>query len=243
MCGERGLLLRYDRATGVFTRVETPEPARLFGVFPLSAQDVWVVGESSAEGRAGVLWRYDGQAVRAVEGLPAEVTSAPAWFKVWGRSAQDMWVVGLGDRALHLGPSGWEAIPTPRRLFTVHGDEARVVAVGGFASGLIVEGDGALSAPALRDVTPGDVPQVNGVWVSADGVTTAAGVYGALWQQPSRGGRWGVLAEVPTRDQDLHAVYRDPLGGVWAVGGFVASEPMRDGVLVYVGSAPPRLGP
>jgi hypothetical protein len=239
MCGEQGLLMRYDRATQRFERIPTPSPARLFGVFPVSADEVWIAGESSDDARLGVLWRYDGATVAPPTDLPAEVAAAPAWFKVWGRSAQDLWVVGLGDVALHRGASGWQVVPSGRRLFTIHGDATHAVAVGGFASGLIVEADAAASQPTLTDITPKDAPQFNGVWVSDDGATTAAGIYGALWQRPSPGGSWAALAEVPTQDEDLHAVYRDPTGGVWAVGGFVASSPMRDGVMVYVGTNAP----
>lgn len=238
MSGEGGLLMRYDRAQNQFTRIPTPQPARLFGVFPVSDQDVWIVGEDFVN-RLGVLWHYDGTQVQTPDDLPAEVAATPtAWFKVWGRSSEDLWVVGLGEQALHRTTSGWQIKKTPRRLFTVHGDSvSRVVAVGGFASGLITERAPGSATDDFLDITPADAPQFNGVWVSDDATITTAGIYGALWQRAADNGPWTTIKNIPDAisDKDFHAVYRDPEGGIWAVGGFVISEPLTNGLLVYVG--------
>ncbi len=240
MSGENGLLLRYDRTQNQFTRIPTPQPARLFGVFPVSDQDVWIVGEDVVN-RLGVLWHYDGTQIQTPADLPAEVANTPtAWFKVWGRSSEDLWIVGLGEKALHRTASGWQIKTTPRRLFTVHGDStSRVVAVGGFASGLIAERAPTSTTDDLLDITPTDAPQFNGVWVSDDATITTAGIYGAIWQRTenTENSTWTTIKNIPTAisDKDFHAVYRDPEGGIWAVGGFVISEPLTNGLLVYVG--------
>ena len=39
-----------------------------------------------------------------------------------------------------------------------------------------------------------------------------------------------------TDSQALHAVWRDPTGGVWSVGGDILGAPTRDGIAVYYGA-------
>lgn len=234
MSGEGGLILRYSRSAGTFERMETPdaEPT-IFGIHPLAPDDVWAVGGVLA-GNRGVVWRYDGTAWSAVDDVPAEALSGGQLFKVWGRSSEDLWIVGLGRVALHRSSTGWAVVPTTRQLFTVHGDASTTLAVGGFQDGLVVQADG----EALRDVTPPEAPQLNGVFVRPGGDALAVGVQGAIWRRS--GGTWRAEPDTPATREDYHAVYVDPAGGEWAVGGFVVSAPFVRGMLAYRGAMAPQ---
>lgn len=234
IAGAQGVVLRGD--PGGLTRVIGPSEAYLFGVFPAPDGSVWAVGvQSDGMGaRGGELWRLDGDRF-VLEDVPAEAAAAGAFFKVWGRSAEDLWVVGLGGVALHRTAAGWTTHDTPRgrRLLTVHGNATESVAVGGFIDALVVSlGDG-----AVTDQTPAGAPQFNGVWMDPSGDAVAVGVGGAVWTRTA--GTWAADEDAPVSRRDWHAVYRDPKGGVWTVGGQVVVEPFDDGWLGYRGEAPP----
>ncbi|HRE89156.1 MAG TPA: hypothetical protein PK095_08445, partial [Myxococcota bacterium] len=83
------------------------------------------------------------------------------------------------------------------------------------------------------DASPPDVPPLNGVWVQADGTTVVVGAAGSVYER--RGTVWRAPSDVPASLDDYHAVYVDPEGGVWAVGGFLLVEPQRRGMLLHYG--------
>jgi hypothetical protein len=115
---------------------------------------------------------------------------------------------------------------TRRDLFTVHGNETLVAAVGGFGTGVIVESQGA----RWRDATPADAPHVIGVWLDAD-ASYAVGIEGAVLRRVD--GVW-TRQETGLSVQDaLHSVWVDPEGGVWAVGGQVLEVPLVRGIMIY----------
>lgn len=228
MAGEAGLVLRYDRAADRFTRIEgVPANVTLYGIFELPSGDVWTVGGNSSGGR---VFKLSGSTF-AEETVPAEAAEAGRFFKVWGRSATDLWVVGVGDKMLYRDGSGWQVFDTPRggRLTTVHGNSSQVVAVGGFTEGLVV--DASSSGPV--DASPSGVSPLNGVWVQTDGTVVAVGAAGTVIER--RGSVWRTPNGVPGSLDDYHAVYVDPAGGVWAVGGFLLVEPQRRGMLLHYG--------
>lgn len=232
MAGEGGLVLRYDRASDVFERVEgVPDNITLFGIFEIGS-DVWAVGGEEA-GSNGHIYKLAGTTFVEDDTVPAEAKAAGHFFKVWGRASTDLWVVGLGDKMLHRDGTGWHVVATPggRRLFTMHGNDVTAVAVGGFASAVVVEASGGV----VSDVTPPDTKQLNGVWVEPDGTVIAVGVEGTVLER--RGSVWRTPAKVPDYLDDYHAVYVDPAGGVWAVGGAIVVEPPREGVLLHYGDA------
>lgn len=232
MCGEQGLALRYTRKTARFDAFDVGD-ATLFGILPLASDDVWAVGGSAEEGY-GVAYHFDGTSFSEVTDLPPAATEA-ALFKIWGTAGEDLWMVGLGGTAFRLDGSdpdaGWKSVPVPsgRRLFTVHGARGHVVAVGGYASGLIAEVEG----DELRDVTPEDAPQLNGVWVTDAESALAAGNEGGIFRE--QGGDWARIAGAPAVDGDYHAVHVDPDGGEWFVGGRIAAEPYDRGLVVHRG--------
>lgn len=229
MVGDGGLILRHRRGSGTFERMETPGDPTLFGVIAFAEDDVWAVG-GRLEDNTGVVWRFDGEAWRAVEDVPAEGLSSGQLFKVWGRSADDLWIVGLGRVALHRTAAGWQVVPTPRQLFTIHGNASAAVAVGGFQSGLIVD----VAGDAVMDVTPEGAPQLNGVWVTPSGDALAVGIQGAIWRRHD--GAWAREA-APQSRLNFHATWVDPAGGEWAVGGAVVAPPFDQGMLSHRGDA------
>lgn len=235
MSGQAGLVLRYDRDRDAFARVEgVPAGVTVFGVFEVGGE-VWAVG-GEASGSVGHAYQLQGDVFVEDAWIPSEVEEAGHFFKVWGRAPDDLWIVGLGGKMLHRDAGGWRAIDTPtgRRLFTVHGNATIAVAVGGFATGLVVEAIG----DTLVDATPPALKQLNGVWVEADGTVVAVGVEGSVRER--RGSIWSTPSGLPTTLDDYHAVYVDPDGGVWAVGGFLVVEPQKDGMLLHYGEPIPN---
>jgi hypothetical protein len=230
MVGEAGLILRYRPSTKTFERITAPEPITLFGVWGRSSEDVWYVGGNVA-GRRGVVWRDDGSGPRVPEATLTSTTST--FFKVYGFASGETWSVGQGGTTMHFDGVAFDAPTSGTRLplFTVHGtDPAHVWAVGGVADGVILAWDGT----AWVDETPPETPQVNAVFASTAERVHAAGFNGRMWAREA--GVWGELDGVPTFD-DLHSVWVDDEGGIWAGGGQLASDPPRDGVLVHYGRA------
>jgi len=238
MSGEAGLVLRHDRASGRFDKIAgVPANVTLFGIFETGGEVFAVGGETSgSSGSSGHVYKLTGEAFVEDATVPSEAKSAGQLFKVWGRSPTDLWVVGLGNKMLHRDGSGWKVIDTPsgRRLFTVHGNDTIAVAVGGFATGLVVEATGT----SVSDVTPPAAKQFNGVWVDREGGVVAVGVEGTVMER--RGSVWKSPSGLPGTLDDYHAVYVDPDGGVWAVGGFLVVEPQKKGMLLHYGETLPN---
>jgi hypothetical protein len=226
--GEAGLALRYDRTTDRFERIEgVPAAVTLYGVL-ITDSDVWAVGGDDR----GRVFRLDGEAFTE-DPIP---DGTDRLFKVWGTTSDDLWAVGLGDTILRRSSDGWRALPSPvpERLTTVHGNGSLTVAVGGFLAAQAVElGD------ALVDISPPSAKALNGVWVTTDGAVVAVGVEGTVLERS--GSVWRAPSSLPTTLDDYHAVYVDPDGGVWAVGGFIVVEPQRRGMLLHYGPPIPGL--
>ncbi|MFO0744243.1 MAG: hypothetical protein U1F43_01025 [Myxococcota bacterium] len=238
--GEAGLALRYVRQTQQFTKLTGAEAGvTLFGIFPVPGARVWVVG-SDTRNNLGKVYNVDGDALVPAADLPEGAGDGSPFFKVWGRSETDLWIVGLGQAALHRTAGGWVSFPTTAqgRLFTVHGNADTTVAVGGFITASAV----ALSDSGVSDITPSGAPQLNGVFVEPSGRVVAVGTGGAVWQRAPAGGAWSEVT-VPSSLLDYHAVYVDPTGDVWAVGGFVLSDPLRQGMLLHFGAPIPTAVP
>jgi hypothetical protein len=230
MCGDGGTVLRHDRGTGTTEIIDTPTDLLMFGVHEIAPGEVWAVGGDPIQ-QGGVVLRLEGDAFGQLE-VPTEAENG-SFFKVWGATPDDVWIVGHGGKALHWDGASLSAVDVPqgRPLLTVHGVGDDVVAVGGFASGLLVHVQGG----QLVDVTPPAAPQVNGVFVTPHQTAWAAGTHGAILERID--GAWTMLEDVPRLSQDYHAVYADPDGGVWAVGGDIVAPPYRRGVLTYFGEA------
>lgn len=231
LAGEQGLVLRYDLDSKQFTRLVTPGGKTLFGIWGTSAANIYAVGgESDNESGGGVIWHFDGVTWSAVDLSPLLPGGVPTLFKVWGRSASDVYVVGLQGVALHYDGQQWRLIETaaPRPLFTVHGDADRVMATGGFAEGVIFE----LQGGRFVDRASPGTPQMNGVYVTP-GLAAAAGVAASLALRTETG--WELVDTTLNTSRDFHAVWIDPEGGIWAVGGDLTVS-LTQGMLAYSGN-------
>ena len=224
MGGENGLILRYD--DGMFRRMTTPGTAIVYGIWGTSPEDLWAVGGNVIRG--AFARRYDGVSWSKAAGFPSDLALSQSLFKVWGRGKNDVWMVGTGGVVLRYDGSRFERTQsgTDSHLITLHADGERTAAVGGLGRGVIIENDGT----GWEDVTPSRSPQVLGVWLAGE-TGYAVGVEGAVLR--SQGGKWEKVDTGIDMQEALHAVWVDPEGGVWAVGGQVLAPPLVDGVMIY----------
>ena len=232
MGGEGGMILRNQ--SGAFTRMTTPGAATVFGIWGAAPDDVWAVGGAS-DSTGGFAWRLQGDAWVDEPTLPADIPTGADVWKIFGAGPSDAWLVGSNGVALH-----WDgAALTPgdtgvgSSLFTVHAAGGRYVAVGGLATGIIVEDEGA----GWKNVTPDPAPSgLSGVTVTAAGGGVAVGSFGAvLTRDPAAG--WAEADLGFTIGQNLHGSWIDDQGGLWAVGGQTFSPPYDDGVLLHRGTS------
>lgn len=240
--GSDNLFLRYD--AGKFERLPTPGLAKhtIYGITALDPNDVYLVG--AAAGRNGFIWHYDGRRVTELE-LPDAVPldehhDAPGLFKVWARSSKEVWAVG--DRGLVLNgnaDAGFKLVQAggEERLFTVSGNAHQVAIVGGTGAGQLWEG----SVKRLVDHTPDQAPLLQGVDVTAQGYVWAVGAGGSIYR-----GKAGHFVVVDPglgfgAAESLHAVWVDPQGGVWAVGGDVQTANLDQGLALHSNSAVPEI--
>ncbi len=200
-----------------------------FGVWGPGDGTAWAVGgDPSAPSDAAAAWYFDGGTWAEVA-LPEDAAAKFALYKVWGSAADDVWAVGAGGIILHHDGAAWGSVPslTTVPLFTFH----EGYAVGGVATGAILranDGGGSFTeesppyALPITGVHGGDAP-------------VAVGAQGSVWFRTD--GAWVADPRERPTYQDLHSVWRDPDGGVWAVGGHVSSAPLIQGALVYSGDA------
>lgn len=236
MAGSGGHIARYRRSTGQFEAFQAPTDTQLFGILPVSKTEVWAVGGPGLckeNQPCGVVWRFDGTAWAEAPGLAADVRNKASWNKICKDAKGHLLVVGSQGRMLRWDGQVWTepASGTDRMLLTCHTGGNRTVAVGGFGTGALVEDAG----QGFADATPADMPQMNGVYVDAKGRAVAGGVYGSLWESKCPTCAWQPAAGAPEALLDHHAVYRDPQGGIWAVGGQILSEPFAGGQLLHYG--------
>jgi hypothetical protein len=240
--GSNATFLRYDN--GSFERLHPPGLGKhtVFGVWAAGSNDVYAVG--SAAGKNGFIWYYDGHDVRDVP-LPAELPEdqggeVPGLFKVWGLSPRDVWVVGGNGVVLRGNASdGFKTVKAGGNdiYFTVYGSGDEVVVVGGSTGGVLLEGAG----DPLIDRTPPSAPLLQGAFVEASGRIWAVGQGGRIYT-----GNRESLRPVETGlelapSESLHAVWVDPEGGVWAVGGNVLTPDLDRGVAMHSGVDVPEI--
>lgn len=234
--GEGGLILRYQ--DGSFTRMETPAASTVFGIWGATPDDVWAVGGDS-DATGGFAWRLQGDTWAPEPSLPADVSAGAAVWKVYGTAADDAWFVGSNGVALHWDGTSLRPGDTGvgSSLFTVHAAGDRYVAVGGAASGIIVEYEG----DAWTNVTPDPPPQgLSGVALGPDGGGIAVGAYGSVYARQD--GSWTQEDLGFNVAPNLHGSWIDEGGGVWAAGGQTYSPPFDDGILLHRGESVPTDG-
>ena len=233
--GSGATILRGD--TSGFTRQQGADVLAnltLYGIWGSSPNDIYAVGGYA--GRWGFVWHStDGQTWTAVE-LPDDLPltdegELPGFFKVWGSSASDVWVVGTHGTVLHYDGAAWSVVPsgTTELLFTVHGNVDTVAIVG---TNTVLTGD----IGGLTDVTPDGAGILQGVTVRDDGTITASGASGSLWTRGTDGAWIQEINASGVAPESLHAVWTDPDGGRWAVGGGVLTPALNAGVILHDGA-------
>jgi hypothetical protein len=225
MSGSNGTILKYEN--GAFTKLPTPGSLIVFGMWGEVANDVWAVGGNFAGG--GFAWRFDGTAWTNVDAVPADITSQGTCFKVNGLTANDLWISGTNGTTLHWNGTSLdrEDVPVEASLLSVGGNSKRFITVGGAFDGVIYENEG----DGWKSAISGGGPVLTGVAVSEDDAY-AVGQFGTVLRRGSTG--WKPEPDRVT-DQNLHATWIDPDGGVWAVGGHFDTPPMTAGVLIHKG--------
>jgi hypothetical protein len=232
-----------------FRRQDTPSLARqtVFGVWgdPGTGR-VYAVGGIGA--RSGFVWERgpDGATWRALP-LPADMPKLAngahaGVFKVWGDGEGKVWFVGARGAALERedeGPIELIETPTTQTLFTVVHDPVgdRALAVGGGSEGIALD----LSrSPAAPVPVPPAAPLIQGVAIAPDGALVAVGARATTLTAAAPEGdlepaEWAGGADLSAIDS-LHAVWVDPEGSVWSVGGDVLSSSLSKGAILYRGS-------
>ncbi|MDP2306626.1 MAG: hypothetical protein Q8P18_11445 [Pseudomonadota bacterium] len=226
--GAGGRLFRYDLASGQLSTDQLDSALVFFGVWPASPTDAWAVGGSPDDSAdPAVIYHFDGTAWTDI-GIASEPTAEATFFKVSGTAADDVWVVGDAGNARHYDGSSWSTVPTgiTANLFGIRGRYA----VGGSFNGAILAWNGS----AFIEETPLYSYQFTGI--SDDGVhtPTAVGTQGQVFLRGDAG--WDPDPAEAVTLQDLHAVWIDPEGGTWAVGGHLSSPPLIHGVVIYKGA-------
>lgn len=229
--GVRSTIVQWNGSA--FVRQATPGLARqtVFGIWGSAPNDAYAVG-SGTSGRRGFIWHFDGTSWAEVP-MPADVPvhdgETPGLFKVWGTGANDVWAVGADGLVLHKTDS-WQRVAISRTdtLFTVSGRKGQVLISGGGRTSVLLEGDG----DTFADVSPSSVSLVQGVATDPSDATLAyaVGDQGAVFSRTGSG--WSkVDTQLALSVESLHAVWVDPKGGAWAVGGKVLTN-LTSGALV-----------
>ncbi len=236
LVGNEGLILEGTRS-GEFEAVEGPSAeTNFFGVWGATPDDVWAVGsEGSDRDTVPVIWRRQGGTWSEVD---PGVAIGDFLFKVDGTTADDVWFVGGQGTAMHYDGEDFVTYETPvpsAPLLTVAAGGERPIAVGGTGNGLILEFDG----EAWIDVSPDFQPGFNGV-CTGEGQAWAVGQRGARAERVD--GVWLSDDELdidPIIFDDWHGCSIDPQGGLWMVGGDIASRPLSQGVIGFEGDPLP----
>jgi hypothetical protein len=242
--GTDATVVRFDGEK--YTRLSTPGlgDATVYGVFAKDQDDIYAVG--SVRGRNGFIWHSVGQEFVELT-LPASLpldqnNDAPPLFKVAGAEGDSVLIVGERGTLLHGNArDGFTLVPTDtkERLFTVHSNPSTFMIVGGSSEGLALEGDHPASQVPQR--TTG-FPLLQGAHMSPSGQAWLSGQDGVLFRGSY--GRFERLAgDLPVAVESLHAVWADPQGGVWTVGGAVLTGKLDQGRAFHFGSNVPEWEP
>ena len=227
--GTGGLSLRYQ--DGAFTTLTAPTTDTVFGMWGTSPANMWAVGGALGGASGAFAWRLEGDTWVAAAGFPADLATSAVMWKVFGRAEDDVWLVGTLGTVVHWDGSGFTPADTGtgESLFTVHEAGGRYAAVGGFGTATILENEGG----GWTNVSPQGAPPMIGVCLTADGDGFAVGQYGSVYQRTSDG--WVPEETDIFAGEALHAVWIDPDGGVWAVGGQVLTTPLTRGIMLHKG--------
>jgi hypothetical protein len=232
--GTNGTILEYQN--GQFTKLTTPPDGvgmTVFGMWGATANDLYAVGGQPDGGGGAFIWHWDGSMWSDV-GTGIVPTDGTCW-KTNGRSASDFWVVCTNGMAFHYDGSTFDeqdytvAMQEGASLLSVACTTKTCIAVGGAFDGVLAENDGS----GWKQALPSGGPILNGVGAD-DTDAYAVGQFGTVLARGSNG-KWA--SQKSGTDQHLHAVWIDPSGGVWAVGGNFDVTPYSAGTVIHKGDA------
>lgn len=231
--GAGGVIARYE--DGAFTVLPTPGTATVFGLWGSAPDDMWAVGGATGGATGAFAWHFDGSAWAEAPGFPTDLSEHGALWKMWGSASDDAWLVGTAGVALHWDGASFESanLGGGESLFTVHYAGGRYATVGGSATGLVFENDGA----EWQRSDDGSLPALTGVHMTSAEHGYAVGRFGAFVERS--GGAWTERTG-PDTSETLHAVWVDDHDGVWVVGGELDVEPLTHGVFAYRGTHVPN---
>lgn len=237
MGGAGGVIVR--RTGDTYEVMDTPGTGTVYGIWGADPSDVWAVGGDS-DNSGGFAWRLRGGTWAAEATLPTNVPTDAALWKAFGSSIDDLWIVGSNGVSLRWDGTTLQQGDTGvgSSLFTVYEYDGLYAAVGGLASGIIVESNDGI---AWNNVTPEPPPLgLAGVSLGADGVGIAVGFDGAVYRRGDDG--WGPDDPGLLVRENLHGTWIDDEGGLWAAGGQTLTAPFTDGVLLRYGTEVPTGG-
>jgi photosystem II stability/assembly factor-like uncharacterized protein len=217
--GNHGTILHYDGQH--FTQSATVTDQNLWGIFGASPDDLWAVGgDGFLDGQATIL-RNQGQGWSKVQVPALQHPDVFAFYKVWGSAADDVYIVGQRGVVLHWDGAALTElfVGTGEDLVTVYGlSKDRVAIVGGRANGELITWDGV--AWKREQLIP--LPGLNAVWFRDPNQIHVGGQSGTLatfdWTT-----RKYVQEETDT-NLDIHALFGDGSGRLFAVGGSLLSS-------------------
>ncbi len=231
MSGSDGMVLKYTPTNSTFEYYDLPGQPTVFGVWGSGPNDIWAVGgHEDQPATSGVIWQFDGDDWSRQD--IASDGNSPILYKVWGRSPTEVYAVGSMGTALHYDGSTWTAVgvDTDQPLFTVHGNDAMVVASGGIGNAVLAQ----LSEGTFVNHAAAETLQMNGVYLSATGAGVAVGRAASVAFLRTDG--WVLQSLELDIPYDFHSAWIDSYGGVWAVGGNLTAL-LNSGFIVYLGAA------
>lgn len=214
--GVGGTVVRWNGSA--WRLVDSGTDADLWGVFGFSPDDLWIVGAAPAGQTTPTILRYDGATFTPYALDPTQNSrSASSLFKVWG---VDGALFAVGQRGLVIRWDGDDWVETPagpladQDFISLWGTAADdIVAVGGRNNARVATWDGA----AWTTVAPVGVGGLSAVTVPASGRAVVGGIYGWVGTFASDTGQ--LSREETLTNLDVHAMWGDGAGRVYAVGG------------------------
>jgi hypothetical protein len=214
--GVGGTAIHYDGSA--WTALDTGTDADLWGVFGFAPDDLWVVGAVATGETAPTILHYDGAAFTPYLLDPSQNTrAARSLFKVWGI---DGTLFAVGQRGLIIRWDGSDWVETPagaladQDFVSLWGTSAdHIVAVGGRNNARIATWDGA----AWTTLAPTGLGGLNAIAMSDPDEAVVGGIYG--WVGTFAPASGALTREDGLTHLDVHAMWGDGRGRVYAVGG------------------------
>lgn len=203
-CGDGGRILH--RSVNQIWEAETvpiDSNTILYGIWGDNHGVLYAVGGSyRLGGEQNILLTSDGQGTWSRVPFPSPPEPF-TFFKVWGHNPT--WIVGDLGWTVRIGSNETNYAQSDARevIFTVHGHEDDVFAVGGLTTGEIY---GLQAGIVIREQVP-SVPALNGLFVRSDGWRLAAGAGGQVLLG-SKTSAWESIVLFPSalEGRTIHAV-------------------------------------